>query len=309
MDSESQSALFRVLSERLQHYLSEGEWERAESVSRTAIDRALLAVEENELEVSLSHLVEALRGRASLSLARGHLERALERFGEALELVEASPHVRPGQRVLLKSDCARVFEALGRPEEAIPLYQEAISILEAEGVHGDVQLANLHNNLGMILKNQGRLEEAEAQYLTTLEAFEKVYGPASLETASIYNNIGGLYQAAGHFDRALEMHFQALELRLALGGVDGLETGQSLSNLAAGYHAMGDEEQAAKFYQLACEALARHRDTEPEICAIVEENWGILQEEMASKGDESDEVESSSEPEAPVELSYPAPTV
>lgn len=275
-----QRNLFKVLSERLRHYLQVGDLERASKISRTAVESARRQAGKDDAH--LPQLLEALRELAAVRISAEDHDGAALVYREAFTLARGSILVSPRLIALLKSELAGVLDVQGRTEEAIPLYQDAVEIFESPSVNEPLLAAQLRNNLGMIFKGRESLEMAEEHYLVALDVFDNAYGKESLEVASIYNNIGALYHAAGHLDRALEMQLTALELREHLEGKDSHDVGQSLSNVAAAYHALGKPRKAEKFAQKAVNVLARHQESDPECYAIAEENLAYLTESSAS---------------------------
>ncbi len=289
MGADQQSNLYKVLSERLSHYLEAGDFERAVKVAQTAIEAAKRPGADDE---NLPELLEALRKLGSRRVDDNDFTGAELVYQEAFSLARGRRTVSPVQIAKLKSELAAALDLQNKQDEALPLYQDAIEIFESASVDEPLLAANLRNNLAMIFKQRGSLELAEEHYLIALEAFENALGSNSDEVAALYNNIGGLYQRSGHVDRALEMHQRAYEKRCLVHGEESYEAGQSLTNIAAAYHALGHHQEAAKYYRKAHKTLAPHREHYPEIYQIAQDNYDLL---LAEGTIEEDPAEASSE--------------
>ncbi|MFT4638550.1 MAG: tetratricopeptide (TPR) repeat protein [Verrucomicrobiales bacterium] len=307
MASDQQFNLFKVLTERLRHYLEVGDLERAESIAQTAMDSARRALDGRD--ENLPQFLEALRELASVRLSVKDLPGAELVYQEAFGLARGNRFVSARQIGILKSELAGALDVQDKPNEAVPLYQDAIAMFESASVNEPLLAARLRNNLAMIFKSRGSLEMAEEHYLITLEVFEAAYGAESLEAASIYNNVGGLYQAAGHVERALEMHLKALSLRKQLGEAESVDVGQSLCNVAAAHHALTHAKEAERYYKQARKILALHRDSEPEPFDIATENYRLLLEETGRPPEEADDEDSRPAAISFVDLSQPASAV
>ena len=156
---------------------------------------------------------------ASLALARGELDTALQRSARALELAgQVHPPGSPERAVLLDHH-GIILTHMARFDEAADAIGEAISILEARTPGGvSTSLAAAHNNLALALDNAERDAEAEPHMIRALELARRLFGENDPRYAISVANLGNLYRQSGRYDEAEALLGEGLRLRRELHG-------------------------------------------------------------------------------------------
>jgi tetratricopeptide (TPR) repeat protein len=107
--------------------LEQGEYSRAEQTYREALARKSAGASTEGMH---PELVNALTGRANVSLARGRGAEAVERAREAVAFADRRKAKNHLDRAAALTALGRALVAVGRPREARPILEEAIDIEE-----------------------------------------------------------------------------------------------------------------------------------------------------------------------------------
>jgi len=143
---------------------------------------------------------------------RESLLRAVERYGEALEVWRALPD--RGRQADTRLRLGLVREALGELHTAVDDFEQARALYrELDDRRGQGIALNY---MGFIRSTLGEREQALADVREAL-ALARVLDPDSIYTAEALNNLGRLYRQQDKIDEALDAYDQALALYRAGG--------------------------------------------------------------------------------------------
>jgi len=153
----------------------------------------------------------------------GQWDEAMEMFGEALILSEASGHT---------ATIGRSQAVIGELQRNMGNYPEALSALEYariafEEIDGQEGLAQVEHYTGNVATQQGDLQLAGERFQNSLTLRRRLGDQFGV--AQMLNNLAIVAEYQGDIDKALELHEEALAIRRELG--DRLTIANSLNNL------------------------------------------------------------------------------
>jgi CHAT domain-containing protein/Flp pilus assembly protein TadD len=193
--------------------------------------------------------ISTLLNRGQLHRDLGEVERARERFSEALELAQKANDRDNEARAL--NALSLLAKDAGQPGTALELLQKALA-LRPPGSRGR---AVTLNTLGVVYRQLDRPEEARKAYAEALPIFRSL-GDAR-EQASCLGNLGRLEATAGHDAAALDDFNGALGLYRTL--ADPPDLAWTLTGKAWVLRRRGNLEAARGLMEKALSAVERQR--------------------------------------------------
>ena len=189
------------------------------------------------------HAMIWLNELANLFYVVGHLDRAEELWGKALEIDESLGD-RAGAGTLY-GNLGVVYQTRGDLHRAEEMLRKALEIDEKLGNLEGV--ARHQANLALMYRERSELEQAEDMLLKALDINEKL---GRLEgMADDYGSLGLIYTERGDLDHAEQMHRKALEIDEKLGDLEGTAT--QYGNLGVMYQVRGDLDRAEEILRKA----------------------------------------------------------
>ncbi len=228
------AALDQALSAIAVFHATQGDYQRALRLQRTALDIALriYGPDHRETAIDLGNLARSFSDL-------GRYADALPLEERALAITEAALGPDHPDTALCLGNLAATFSALGRYADALPLEERALAITEAAlgPDHPDTsrRLGNVAATYGAL----GRSADALPLEERALAITEAALGPDHPTTALRLGNLAATFSALGRPADALPLEERALAITEAALGPDHPDTALCLGNLAAIYGALG----------------------------------------------------------------------
>ena len=191
----------------------------------------------------------AVKGAGSLAEDQGDIERAIERYAQAVQIARAIGD-RYLEALTLDSQ-GNIEHDRGRYEESIPLHAEAQRIFEEIGDKRGA--ASAAHNLGSVRYYMGDLDAAEAAYTRSLDLIREAGDLRGV--AIISGNLAAVIRARGDSERSLNVLDASLDVLRELGDEPGYAL--SLTNMAENCVDLGDLERARGYASEALEIAER----------------------------------------------------
>jgi len=112
----------------------------------------------------------------------------------------------------IRTNLARVWEAMGRIVEAEALYREIVSRLEERGGPMDLGVLSVRNNIGACLVREGRNAEAEEIFRDVWEKNTELWGEGHHATLRVEHNLAQVLGLLGRTEEALALQEQVVAL-------------------------------------------------------------------------------------------------
>ncbi len=240
-DPELEIALRKVIART---YHSLGYYDKAESQWRAIHDRAASTpgVDRKELWISQSE--------------RGHMERHLGRYKEAIELcrdgldgIERLLGPDHPETLRCSNNLALVYMSAGRTAEAIALHESTLKLSEAKLGPDHPDTMHFLINLAGTYRTAGRIDDAIALQEKILKIQEAKLGLDHPDTLTCRENLACSYFDAGRIAKAVslfETSFKQIEAKL---GIDHPNTLSNRNNLATAYQAAGRTAEAVSLLE------------------------------------------------------------
>lgn len=232
--------------------------ERAEILFHLANDYTKMAKYDESLSVlkkvprealeKLEVRAEALFVEGSVYFKKGILEKALEQYSKALEIIQNLGNNKLKADIL--NSLGVLCQHMGNYSEAEKNLLEAYKIREALKNIRDI--ASSCNGLGLFYLNTGHPEKGLPYLLSAEKIYNKIGDVYGLSI--VINNIGIVYWARGEYDQAIEYFKREVEYTTKIGDKSG--TGYGLYNIGTIYDEMGDNLRALEYYEQAEEVFS-----------------------------------------------------
>ena len=227
-------------------YLSKGQYRRAESLLRGALE-----LEERSSTSEHLQLAEVVSNLAMALQEQNRLADAEKLIRRALTIDEKHGYRHPKRVARDLSNLARLLVEMNRPTEAEPLYVRALYVLSSndtlEGHHGAIVL----NNYAELLRLTGRLPQAETVYLRVLAIYERIFGQHHPFAATSLNNLSLVNTATGRLEDAEEAVRLALAIDRKCYGSEHPNVARDLNTLAMCLVRTNREQEAKALVQQA----------------------------------------------------------
>jgi len=198
---------------------------------------------------------------------RGERDLARSHYESALQALEGSRDVEPGELARLYADLSLLYHGQDDPYQATRFAHRALELAQDAG---DTRAqTQAHNMLGILAGNSGEEDEALRHLEEGLALAEALDDPDA--KVAVLNNLALARGSGGETAAALELAGVALELCVTLG--DRHREAALHNNLADLLHAAGREEESMSHLKRAVEIFAEigERDElQPEIWKLVE---------------------------------------
>ncbi len=207
------------------------------------------------------------RRKATIAIARGEHERALEHADAGLHAIEvylagSGKNECVGklalERARLLSAKGFVYERSGDYAKALELQSLAQAIFLNERAAHDI--ARTYHRIGTVHHNYGALDEAEANLAKALKMMEEIGDIKGISGSS--NNLGEVYRIRGERDKAMACYERAIKIDEKTGDRRGLSVVLS---------SMGDLNLETRDYALSAEYYEKSN----EICRMIDNKYGL----------------------------------
>ena len=165
----------------LQH--QEGDFDKAESSYREAIETAVLS------DASLHQLARLRSSLATLYDFNQREEQAVPLYEQAIEDYEHTDPPCAAEAAQLRNNLAWIYKQIKRNALAEQHYLMALETLEKIHGRNDERVAAVYNNLGSLYYTAGFPEQAKDMHVEALEIRTKVFGPDHPEAAQSHSNL------------------------------------------------------------------------------------------------------------------------
>ncbi len=277
-----------TLNERAYVLFSQGKFDQAEALLRTALAMNRTALGENHPDTAMSYNNLAFNleaqeryseaeplHRNALKIRRSmlgeHHKQTTESYNNLIFNLEAQGRygeAEPLYRMSLSKhrallgdnhpDIAGSYSSLaanlsrqGRNIEAELLFHKALDNSRLALGENHQRTAMTYNNLASNLDDQGRHIEAEPLYHKALDINRSVLSENHQQTAAAYNNVAFNLQAQARYGEAELLYRKALEICLAVLGEEHQQTASAYNNLASVLNKQGQYNEAERLLRKA----------------------------------------------------------
>ena len=182
---------------------------------------------------------ETLTTRNNLAVAYrsvGDYERAIEMFGEVLEVQSGVLGPDHPNTLITRHNLAMAYRGVGDYERAIEMYMEVLEV-EVRVLGSDhPETLTTCNNLAGAYHGVGDYGRAIEMFKGVLEVETRVLGSDHSSTLTTRNNLAVVYGGVGDYGRAIEMFKGVLEVQSRVLGPNHPDTLTTRNNLAVAYH-------------------------------------------------------------------------
>jgi len=187
----------------------------------------------------ISKAAAALDNRGNEYFEKGHYDKAMEAYMEALKLKRLTFH--------------------SMMEEADDLFDEAEESKNIESRDRDmdpkllVSMATSINNIGYLRQRAGEAtpDETMAAYKKSLRIKRKILGSDSLSVGKTLNNIGSVYYLKKEFDNAMPAYDEAMKIMQGNLGMNHPDVATVISNMGDVNLALKKKREALDHYRVA----------------------------------------------------------
>jgi len=213
---------------------------------RTALEGLTLSKKEYD-DINEMYFTNAL---GLIYSTKGELDKALEKFNEALQLTTISNQKNEKIGVLI--NIGENYRKKGDFKNAIKYTTQALSLMSEDTPN--LLKFSILNSLGVIYRANGDVQNAIKNIELALE-IAQIMGDLSRK-ALCYNNLAGIYVSQGLLDPALKKASEALKIDELLG---------DLEDMASNLNTIGNIYRIAGNYQEALKNLERAYQTADKI--------------------------------------------
>ena len=190
---------------------------------------------------------------ASLWMAEGHYDRALEKYRAVLADREAAPSPDNLALALAQSNLAVAYDQTGRYEDSEVEYRAALkSWTAALGAHHP-EVLRARRNVAGALARMGRYAEAESEHRAVLGSRVAVLGEEHPDVTDSHADVGLALLGQGRYDEAVEEFRVVLARSIAENGPDHVRVAATRSDLGSALNRAGDYAGAAEEARRALE--------------------------------------------------------
>jgi len=271
LSTQSFGQSWRVLSDSLQEYLNNGEYNKALPVS----EQVLIAAKKEFGEMH-SNYATSLNNQAQLYTALGEYKKAEPLYIEANNILKKVLGENDSLYASSIDNMGQFYEYLGQLGKAESLFIQAKEIRKKVLGETHPDYATSLNNLGHIYFSTSQYEKAELLYIQSKDILKIVKGETDIEYAIILNNLAALYQDMGQYEKAELLFFQsAAVIKMNVGETHPYYAG-SLNNLGLLYEITGQYSKAEPLYLQANKIKKELAGENNPDYAITLNNLGLL---------------------------------
>ncbi len=198
-----------------------------------AVEAAQKGIEAQRIALGPNHprLGERLNDLGFALFFSGKPDEAEKPVREAIEIGRAAsggPTSYLGESLQLLAD---ILSSKGKLDEAEPLASEALEIDRTTLGADNPTLDRARNTLSMIVMQQGDFDRAEKLLLEVLDNTKRQLGDKHPQVAIALENLGNVYFRSNRLDRTVEMLNQAAAIRREALGPNDPAVGRTLANM------------------------------------------------------------------------------
>jgi len=214
---------------------------------------------------------EARRWEIERSLGRGDAATAARLIEVEVKEMSAARGERDPQTLIMISNLAYVYGALGRHAEELALNDKALKLhLEIFGERDPATLSVMHG-LARTYRDLGRYAEARALNEKVLKLRTQILGERDTDTLASMSSVAIGYGDVGHYAEAVALNERALKLGTQVFGVRHSFTLRSINNLSASYSDVGRYVEALGLRERALElSVSLHGERHPTTFIMME---------------------------------------
>lgn len=304
-------------------YSTLGEWEKAETHSRRALDLRLRHLGANHedtatawgqvsrilhqtgrYEEAIQAAQNGIAGQRAANPASyrmgerlddlgfayffsGKLEEAETAVREAIEIGRARPRGESwvlGESLSLMADIAATTDRL---DEAEALSRESVTVYRE--VFGDRNPAidRINNSLAMILMRKGNFDEAETLLLASIENSRRELGVNHPGVAALLENLGNVYFRSNRLDDTARLLGEAATIRREAFGVEHPLVGRTYVNMGTVLWRAGRLEESERAYREGVTLMKSGMGADhPDIGQVLANLGGVLRQRGDGRGAE-----------------------
>ena len=257
-DKPYDPAISEAISNLALVYLEIGDYERAESLYREALenDRKVYGQRHPELSTTLNNLALVYQDMGNLEAAEDMYEQVIDMDREFLPADHPQLAMSIGNLAWLKLDKGELDRAIELQEEALDMFQRVYV-----GAHPDV--ASAHSGLGFMLTQAGDFAAAEPHLKSAYEMRRTLLGEDHPEAAKSLMTLANLHLDTGRFEVAQDEARRAVAIFEKALGPDHWLTGASLSIEGGAVAGLGQYEAAEKILLQAHSVLEQSASAMP----------------------------------------------
>jgi tetratricopeptide (TPR) repeat protein len=215
------------------------EFDMAETLCRTLLDRATNDSEKLELYDQLGRIMDC----------KGNRTEALSFYEKQLHIDEIRLHPYHPNLANTYHNIALVYSEMGEYSKALSFNEKSLEIKQEVLPPNHPFLGYSYHNIGLTYSNMNEYLKALSFYEIAVEIWHKSLPSNHPDLANTYNNIGCLYTEMGEYSKALPFHQKAFEIRQNTLPENHPDLATSYENIGAGYSKVGEYSKALYVYE------------------------------------------------------------
>ena len=231
--------LAESLNDLAEIHLDLGEYEKAESLYRSALN-----IQENALDPNHPNLARTLNG---IGLGYYYLSqgtKAIPFFQRAIGILEKAFGTSHGDIGSYLSNLGLAYSLLGEYKKAVTFYERALRICEEALGPSHPSMAIFLNNLGQAYDIQGRFKDARALYERAFRISEETLGSTHPNMALILQNLADNSRATGNYEKAMPLYEKSIKICEETLGPSSPNTALALNGLGELYRVLENHGKA-----------------------------------------------------------------
>ncbi len=227
------------LNSRVTALFDKGEYEKAVTVSKQAIEMAKSQVGEESRRYAIS-----LNKLGELYDKTGDYEKAEPLFIQAIRIrkkIFGDSH--PDYATSL-DNLGRLYMDMGQSEKAEPFVVKAKEIRKKVFGERHSDYAKSLYSMAWLYTQKGQYAAAEPLFIQCREIRKRTLGESNADYADAVGSLGAFYFTTGKYEKVESLDLQAKQIRQKVLGENHVDYGYSLYNLATFYNLMGQYDKA-----------------------------------------------------------------
>ena len=205
-DLAKRSQLIAKLHELAKLRIQQGEFSRAESLYREALECT-----KDRRKIDPGEVFNIHRLLGEFYDAWGKPAEAMDYYAKALEYGEDAQLQQSIGMAELKARLGSICRASGNTEHAVEYYEQAVEAFLSSVGENDIRLASIYDELGTISYQKMELDQALKKHSKALSIYQQTHGKR--DYSATYYHLNLVYRALGDFKRAFECIQSAEEIR------------------------------------------------------------------------------------------------
>src|SRR5262245_39003230 len=220
---------------------SAGDFERAETLLRNALNAAQLSGDKNAVATIQNELGDVYQTEERLIEAERAYVKAVSIFSQI-----------PGETyntALALRNVGSAYSLDRRDSDALKVLQEAVDLIKKDKLHDQALFAQILNSMAIVHFRQGKTSRADKLLIQAIQARASETDDFNLGDANILNNLGMVYRKQRKYAKAEESYKRSLEITGQGLGPFLTDLALTHSNLAGLYTEMRRYREAEDHYR------------------------------------------------------------